>query len=51
MEFDPKVMAEHHCALDTPFVFCNCKTGWEVNLIKTGFVPAGEDLLRLRSLI
>ncbi len=51
LEFDPKVMAEHHCALDTPFVFCNCKTGWEVNLIKTGSVPAGEDLLRLRSLI
>ena len=43
-------MEEQHCSLSTPFVFCNCKTGWEVDLLKTGFVAAGEDLLRLRPL-
>ena len=50
LAFDPAVMADHQCALDTPFVFCNCKEGWEVDLLKTGFVPAGEDLLRLTPL-
>lgn len=48
LSFDPQVMEEQHCSLSTPFVFCNCKTGWEVDLLKTGFVAAGEDLLRLR---
>ena len=47
LEFDPQVMAEHHCNLDTPLVFCNCGTGWKVELLKTGLLPAGEDLLRL----
>lgn len=41
LEFDPQVMAKHHCNLDTPLVFCNCGTGWKMELLKTGLLPAG----------
>lgn len=47
LSFDPRVMEEHRCSLATPFVFCNCKEGWELELLKTGPVAAGEDLIRL----
>ena len=50
LEFDPQVMAKHHCNLDTPLVFCNCGTGWKMELLKTGLLPAGEDFLRLTAL-
>ena len=30
-----RLMAERRCALDTPFVFCSNKTGWELELLKT----------------
>lgn len=47
LSFDPQVMRDHHCSLETPFVFCNCQTGWTLELLKTGSVSAGEDLVRL----
>lgn len=50
LSFDPRLMAERRCALDTPFVFCSNKTGWELELLKTGPVAAGEDLLRMTRL-
>ena len=38
LSFDPAVMEEHQCALDTPFVFCNCKGRWDLQLLKTGMI-------------
>ena len=40
-------MEVHHCSLDTPFVFCNSKEGWDMEILRTGRVEAGEDLIRL----
>lgn len=50
LSFDPQVMKAHHCSLETPFVFCNCQTGWKLELLKTGQVAAGDDLVRLTAL-
>ena len=47
LSFDPQVMEVHHCSLDTPFVFCNCNEGWELEILKTGPTAAGEDIIRL----
>lgn len=47
LSFDPKVMEEHHCTMATPFVFCNCSEGWELEILKTGPTEPGEDIIRL----
>ena len=47
LSFDPQVMEAHRCSLDTPFVFCNCNEGWELEILKTGPTAAGEDIIRL----
>ena len=47
LSFDPQVMAENRCSLATPFVFCNSKEGWDMEILRTGRVEAGEDLIRL----
>ena len=47
LSFDPQVMAENRCSLATPFVFCNSKEGWDLEILRTGRVEAGEDLIRL----
>lgn len=47
LSFDPKVMEEHHCTMATPFVFCNCSEGWELEILKTGPTQPGEDIIRL----
>ena len=47
LSFDPQVMAENRCSLATPFVFCNSKEGWNMEILRTGRVEAGEDLIRL----
>ena len=47
LSFDPKVMEEHHCTMATPFVFCNCAEGWNLEILKTGPVQPGEDIVRL----
>ena len=47
LSFDPQVMAKNRCSLATPFVFCNSKEGWDMEILRTGRVEAGEDLIRL----
>ena len=47
LSFDPQMMAENRCSLATPFVFCNSKEGWDMEILRTGRVEAGEDLIRL----
>lgn len=47
LAFDPQVMEEARCTMATPFVFCNCKEGWVLEILKTGAVAPGEDLIRL----
>ena len=47
LSFDTQVMAEQGCSLATPFVFCNSKEGWDMEILRTGRVEAGEDLIRL----
>lgn len=43
-------MAEQGCSLATPFVFCSNREGWAMELLRTGPVPAGEDLVRMNRL-
>lgn len=50
LSFDTQVMAEHGCSLATPFVFCSNREGWAMELLRTGPVPAGEDLVRMNRL-
>lgn len=47
LSFDPQVMAKNRCSLATPFVFCNSKESWDMEILRTGRVEAGEDLIRL----
>ena len=48
LSFDLEVMRARGCSLDTPFVFCNWKPGWEMDLLRTGPAALGDDLLRVR---
>lgn len=48
LSFDTQVMAEQGCSLATPFVFCSNREGWAMELLRTGPVPAGEDLVRMK---
>ena len=50
LSFDTQVMAEQGCSLATPFVFCSNREGWAMELLRTGPVPAGEDLVRMNRL-
>ena len=50
LSFDPQVMAKNRCSLATPFVFCSNREGWAMELLRTGPVPAGEDLVRMNRL-
>ena len=47
LTFDPQVMRARRCSLETPFVFCSIPRGWRLELLKTGPVSAGEDLVGL----
>ena len=50
LAFDPRVMEQARCSLATPFVFCSLPRSWRLELLKTGPVQAGEDLIRLTPL-
>ena len=50
LSVDTQVMAEQGCSLATPFVFCSNREGWAMELLRTGPVPAGEDLVRMNRL-
>ena len=47
LAYNPAVMERAHCSMNTPFVFCNTQEGWRVELLRTGLVSAGEDLVQL----
>lgn len=47
LTFDSQVMRARRCSLETPFVFCSIPRGWRLELLKTGPVSAGEDLVGL----
>ena len=47
LAYNPAVMEKARCSMNTPFVFCNTQEGWRVELLRTGLVSAGEDLVQL----
>ena len=51
LTFDSQVMRARRCSLETPFVFCSIPRGWRLELLKTGPVSAGEDLVGLSPIL